>query len=65
MEMHTIIRACIDRLKPENSQNIAIIYGGAVDSKNIASFFAEPSIDGALVGGASLKSDEFARMANI
>ena len=39
---------------------IPILYGGSVTSANIAEFLAEPSIDGALVGGASLKPDEMA-----
>ena len=38
----------------------SILYGGSVTSANIAEFLAEPSIDGALVGGASLKPDEMA-----
>jgi triosephosphate isomerase (TIM) len=38
----------------------SILYGGSVTSANIADFLAEPSIDGALVGGASLKPDEMA-----
>jgi triosephosphate isomerase len=37
-----------------------VLYGGSVTSANIAEFLAEPSIDGALVGGASLKPDEMA-----
>jgi triosephosphate isomerase len=37
-----------------------VLYGGSVTSANIAEFLAEPSIDGALVGGASLKPDEIA-----
>jgi triosephosphate isomerase len=39
---------------------VPILYGGSVTSANIAEFLAEPSIDGALVGGASLKPDEMA-----
>jgi triosephosphate isomerase (TIM) len=42
------------------SDEIPILYGGSVTSANIAEFLAEPSIDGALVGGASLKADEMA-----
>jgi triosephosphate isomerase len=38
----------------------SILYGGSVTSANIAEFLTEPSIDGALVGGASLKPDEMA-----
>jgi triosephosphate isomerase len=37
-----------------------VLYGGSVTSANIAEFLAEPGIDGALVGGASLKPDEIA-----
>jgi triosephosphate isomerase (TIM) len=37
-----------------------VLYGGSVTSANIGEFFAEPAIDGALVGGASLKPDEMA-----
>ncbi|HYM83462.1 MAG TPA: triose-phosphate isomerase, partial [Candidatus Dormibacteraeota bacterium] len=39
---------------------IPVLYGGSVTSANIAEFLAEPAIDGALVGGASLKPDEMA-----
>lgn len=43
----------------EISQQIRILYGGSVTGTNIGEFIAEPDIDGALVGGASLKDDEF------
>jgi triosephosphate isomerase (TIM) len=39
---------------------IPVLYGGSVTSANVGDFMAEPSIDGALVGGASLKPDEMA-----
>jgi triosephosphate isomerase len=42
------------------ADDIPVLYGGSVTSANIAEFLAEPSIDGALVGGASLKPDEMA-----
>jgi triosephosphate isomerase (TIM) len=45
---------------PVVSQETPILYGGSVTSANIGQFFAEPSIDGALVGSASLKPDEMA-----
>ncbi|MEK7465192.1 MAG: triose-phosphate isomerase [Patescibacteria group bacterium] len=44
---------------------IECFYGGSVDSKNIAAFLECPEIDGALVGGASLRPTEFRRMAVI
>ena len=43
----------------ELAQGARIQYGGSVDGANIAEFMAEPEIDGALVGGASLKADVF------
>ena len=45
---------------PELAAAVPVLYGGSVTSANIAEFLAEPSIDGALVGGASLKPDEMA-----
>jgi triosephosphate isomerase len=41
-------------------QDVPVLYGGSVTAANIGEFLAEPSIDGALVGGASLKPDEMA-----
>jgi len=41
------------------AQNLRILYGGSVTSANIAEFISHPEIDGALVGGASLKAGEF------
>lgn len=43
----------------KSAQAIRILYGGSVTGENIAEFIAEPEIDGALVGGASLKTNEF------
>jgi triosephosphate isomerase len=43
----------------ETAVAVRILYGGSVTSTNIAEFIAEPDIDGALVGGASLKANEF------
>jgi triosephosphate isomerase len=43
----------------ETAQAIRVLYGGSVTAANAAEFFGQPEIDGALVGGASLKVDEF------
>ena len=43
----------------ENAGEIRILYGGSVTAANIAEFISEPQIDGALVGGAGLKAQEF------
>jgi triosephosphate isomerase len=45
---------------PDNAAAVPVLYGGSVTSAAIAEFLAEPEIDGALVGGASLKIDEMA-----
>lgn len=44
---------------PETAQAIRVQYGGSVTSANADEFFGQPEIDGALVGGASLKEEEF------
>ncbi len=43
----------------ETAQTVRVLYGGSVTAANAAEFFSQPEIDGALVGGASLKLDEF------
>jgi triosephosphate isomerase len=43
----------------ETAQAVRVLYGGSVTAANAAEFFGQPEIDGALVGGASLKVDEF------
>ena len=59
--MADAIRTSLDGLGwGEVAVEIPVLYGGSVTSTNIDTFFAEPSIDGALVGGASLKPDEMA-----
>ena len=54
------IRGVLRELDADAADEIPIQYGGSVTSANAAEFFAQPDIDGALVGGASLKPDEFA-----
>ena len=46
----------------ETAQAIRVLYGGSVTSANAIEFFGQPDIDGALVGGASLKVDEFVKI---
>jgi len=43
----------------EIAQSVRVLYGGSVKASNASEFFNQPDIDGALVGGASLKADEF------
>jgi triosephosphate isomerase (TIM) len=59
-EAHVFIRRrCADLLGPEVAANLTIQYGGSVKPENAASILAQPDVDGALVGGASLKADSF------
>jgi triosephosphate isomerase (TIM) len=51
-----------DLLGEKASHKIRILYGGSVDGDNIDGYMAQADIDGALVGGASLKLDSFARI---
>ena len=48
----------------ETAQNVHILYGGSVKASNAKELFETSDIDGALIGGASLKVDEFAKIAN-
>ena len=53
------LRGHIELLDAKVAQNIRILYGGSVKADNAAKLFSMPDIDGALVGGASLNTDEF------
>ncbi|HEY8449036.1 MAG TPA: triose-phosphate isomerase, partial [Bacillota bacterium] len=46
-------------VKPELADTTRVLYGGSVQPDNCAPFFKEPDIDGALVGGASLRAETF------
>jgi triosephosphate isomerase len=55
-----VIRKAIAELYGESTaQAIRVLYGGSVTGANAKEFFSQPDIDGALVGGASLKVDDF------
>lgn len=58
--VHAYIRSL---LKQHQAEQVRILYGGSVNAANAAALFAMPDIDGALVGGASLKADEFLSIA--
>ncbi len=60
-EMHRFIRELLTENFSESlSETTPILYGGSVKADNAAELFSQPDIDGALVGGASLKADSFA-----
>jgi len=59
-----VVRAALGRmLGEETAASIRILYGGSVKPDNAVSFFSQSDIDGALVGGASLKVDSFLAIA--
>jgi len=59
-EMLAFIRTLIaEKFGAEVANNTSILYGGSCNAKNAPELFAQPDIDGGLIGGASLKADEF------
>lgn len=67
VSMHRLIFDTLHELYPADvvERQFAVIYGGSADSKNFGGLLGHDVIHGALVGGASLKADEFVRMARL
>ena len=61
-EMTAVCREVIRKLAPNAADSVRVLYGGSVNSGNIDELLEQPDIDGALVGGASLKADEFSKL---
>ena len=62
-EVHAHIRGLVgERFGRSAAESLRILYGGSANPSNIAELLAQPDIDGALVGGASLKPADFAQM---
>ena len=63
-EVHALVRGLVaDLASPAVAARVRIQYGGSVKPDNAAELAAQPDIDGALVGGASLKADDFLAIA--
>lgn len=59
-EMHAFIRKTIQEAYDQNvADEVTILYGGSVKPGNAAEIFSKPDVDGGLIGGASLKCDDF------
>lgn len=58
-DVHAFIRGQIAKKDVGVAETVQILYGGSVKGNNAAELFAMPDIDGGLIGGASLKADEF------
>lgn len=64
-DVHALMRGFLrERFGATAADTIRIQYGGSVKPENAAELLAQPDIDGALVGGASLKADSFAAIVN-
>lgn len=62
-EMHAYIRKLLSEKYGEKIANeMSILYGGSCNAKNARKLFAQPNIDGGLIGGASLNADDFYRI---
>ena len=61
--VHGAIRESLrDQVGQDRADSIRILYGGSVTAENVDSLVSKPNIDGALVGGASLRADSFVRI---
>ena len=64
-EMHGFIRSCVETTQGKKAaEGTRILYGGSVKPDNISTLMSLPDVDGALVGGASLEADSFAKIVN-
>lgn len=64
-EMHLIIRKALSRKYGKRIANkTTILYGGSCNAANAAELFSQPDVDGGLIGGASLKADDFVTIIN-
>ena len=62
-EMHSFIRKTIDeKYGTEIAKNVHIVYGGSVKPTNAKELFSQNDIDGGLIGGASLKAEDFVQI---
>jgi triosephosphate isomerase len=61
--VHRSIRAWLGGLNPGLAEKVQLLYGGSVNESNARELFSQPDIDGGLIGGASLKPEVFAILA--
>jgi len=64
-KVHGQIRERLRAISPALGEGVRILYGGSVKASNAAELMAVSDVDGALVGGASLKADEFLAIAGV
>jgi triosephosphate isomerase (TIM) len=61
-EAIAFVRALVNDRSPDAAERVRVLYGGSVKPDNAADILAQPDVDGALVGGASLDPDSLARI---
>ncbi|MGB5131268.1 MAG: triose-phosphate isomerase [Steroidobacteraceae bacterium] len=61
-EVHALIRGRIAEKDVTIAASLRVLYGGSVKASNAVELFANPDVDGGLIGGASLKADEFGKI---
>ena len=59
MEAHEFIRGYFNKVDAQLAQGLRILYGGSVKPDNAETLFAQKDVDGGLIGGASLKAEDF------
>ena len=64
-DMHAFIRKTLaDKYGNDVADNVSILYGGSVKPNNAKEIFSKPDVDGGLIGGASLKAEDFFAIVN-
>jgi triosephosphate isomerase len=64
-EMHQFIRETVRKAYGSDiAEDVSILYGGSVKPENAKEIFSKPDVDGGLIGGAALKSDDFVAIVN-
>lgn len=64
-EMHAFIRKIVaDKYNAQVAANVSILYGGSVKPSNAKEIFSKEDVDGGLIGGAALNSDDFISLVN-
>ena len=63
-QIHAFIRQHLAKFDAAAAESVRLLYGGSVNADNCSALFKQADIDGALVGGASLKPAEFAQICN-
>jgi triosephosphate isomerase len=64
-EMHAFIRSCIaTKFNTKLADSVSILYGGSCNGSNAAELFACKDVDGGLIGGASLNTEDFSAVRN-